>query len=186
MRLIAMDYLLTVVVIGMVQSFYLQNIIDRNWWHSSNMMTFLSTTSTLYTMSIQLTGLVITDVFIMTTLCCTFNGFKTGFRSTNSMLSKLMSLTLQRGILMCAAEIGILAATYSLNYSICFHEEFVRDHLYGSHSFCLLYFPLGTELAIVTRDDLAVYANTLLASLNARNYLRNAGNTTSRGSAIIM
>ncbi|KAL1677176.1 hypothetical protein EV122DRAFT_266264 [Schizophyllum commune] len=86
------------------------------------------------------------DLAITVTLCATFNSFKTGFKSTNTLLNTLMIYAVNRGILTAVCAL--------LNLVLFLRTE-------GTFYFFIGLMPSSK-----------LYMNTMLATLNTRSHLK--------------
>ncbi|PCH35455.1 hypothetical protein WOLCODRAFT_145820 [Wolfiporia cocos MD-104 SS10] len=124
-------------------------------WLSATWESFLSINSNSDLLISQLSTLLADDLLLPAILCYVLHGYENGFTSfkqlnnTEDMISKLVMFALERGVLMCAMDIGILVNVLN-----------DRDN--------------GTATGYI------VWVNSVLASLNARRYLRKLGTSSSQ------
>ncbi|TFK33378.1 hypothetical protein BDQ12DRAFT_715867 [Crucibulum laeve] len=97
-----------------------------------------------------LTSAVVVDAFIAIVLCYSIYQKRTGFRSTNAMLNKLIVLAINTGVLMTFGSISIFTAYVARPHSLIYIG---------------IYMPSNK-----------IYINSLLASLNAHEYVRGNSN----------
>ncbi|KAL0578167.1 hypothetical protein V5O48_003833 [Marasmius crinis-equi] len=97
-------------------------------------------------MSVNVTAAV-TDIAICVAMCTLLNASKTGFSWSNSIINRLMLFSINTGILTAACAVASLIFILAVPNALVY--------------FCL-YLTIGR-----------LYTNSLLATLNARNYIRN-------------
>ncbi|KAH9917964.1 uncharacterized protein B0H18DRAFT_685530 [Fomitopsis serialis] len=95
-----------------------------------------------------LAAALVADTYITCMLCYALQHSRTGFRSTGHIITRLFNYIVSRGVLLCAISV-ILLVMYCLDArnNTCYSEIFQA--------------PSGT-----------LYANSLLAMLNVRNYVK--------------
>jgi len=94
---------------------------------------------------VQASFALVTDVYISVSLCFVLQGWRTGFGPTQSVVSKLTSYAINRGIILTILQLLQVATNTTTKTEV--------DQVF--------YFPSST-----------VYVNSVLAVLNARMYLR--------------
>ncbi|OBZ70353.1 hypothetical protein A0H81_09823 [Grifola frondosa] len=93
----------------------------------------------------------VTDVYISVSLCLILRGQQTGFKETNSLLTKLTVYAINRGMLTSTVQF-----LHLLTYLVTLHKvEFIW----------MIFHVPGSK----------VYANSLIAVLNVRQHLRRGG-----------
>lgn len=111
------------------------------------------------------------DLYIAVSLCLVLHGARTGFRSTGSMLSTLIMYTISRGILtFLVHSLTVATLVYCVRRNSVIAMIF---YLPVGSSKCSLFTCCNRACRFWQR--LLVYANSLLAALNIRKRVSEAG-----------
>ncbi|TFK31124.1 hypothetical protein BDQ12DRAFT_308038 [Crucibulum laeve] len=97
-----------------------------------------------------LSSAVVVDAFIAIVLSCTIYQQRTGFKNTNEMLKKLILLAINTGVLMTFGSMSVFIAYVARPHSLIYIGAYMPTN--------------------------KIYINSLLASLNAREYVRGSNN----------
>ncbi|KAJ3841279.1 hypothetical protein F5878DRAFT_658646 [Lentinula raphanica] len=123
------------------------------------------------------------DVIIAASLCFLLMQSKTGFKHSDTLINRLIVFSVNTGLAtsICAVASLLIASPNSLLYAPFYFCIGRREPLFCSSNVALDEYShhlTHSHRPPFSLSNLSVYSNSLLATLNARNQIRNGSNDT--------